>query len=258
LSSPNKVDIFYLGSELEGLTGIKYAGREFPFAGKLVELSDEVRSIIGLEAKISYAANWTEYHSCRGGYRPLDALWSAQNINFVGIDYYMPLTDTKNHNISVSDIEAGFTRGEGKDYYYMEGEKIPLHDEHQQWKNIEYWVGSQHWAWDPEAGESYKTSWTPNSKPVIFSEFGFRSIDMATNTPNVHGIDLPKHSSGSEDYPLQIKAIRATLSYIQKTPAVNFGFCYCWDSRGYGWQNKYDDGNEWAKGHWIDGKIKNR
>ena len=82
------IDMFYIGSELQGLTSIKGDGREFPFIDCLVDLASSVRSEVGGNILISYAANWTEYHSCRGGYRPLDALWSNQNINFVGLDYY--------------------------------------------------------------------------------------------------------------------------------------------------------------------------
>ena len=57
---------------------------------------------------ISYAANWTEYHSCRGGgYKPIDRLWSNQNIDFVGVDYYVPLTDSEEADLSIEkNIES--------------------------------------------------------------------------------------------------------------------------------------------------------
>ena len=51
------------------------------------------------DSKIGYAADWTEYF----GYHPqdgsgdvffhLDPLWADDNIDFVGIDNYMPLCD---------------------------------------------------------------------------------------------------------------------------------------------------------------------
>ena len=252
----DKVDMFYIGSELEGLTVIKGEERNFPFVNNLCELAANVRSIVGEKVQISYAANWSEYLHCKGGYRPLDTLWSDQNINFVGIDYYMPLTDIDTQQITLESIKNGFTSSEGWDYFYQDSTQIIIDQDYNRWKNIGYWQSSDHWAWDSEEGESYKTSWIPNSKPIIFSEFGFRSIDMATNTPNIYGSSLPKHSNGSTDFPLQIKAIRATLEHISENPAIQTGFCYVWDARGYGWQNSYVDGHQWAQGHWIDGKLK--
>ncbi len=89
----DEVDTFYLGSELKGATSIKDDNYEFPFVTNLINLAADIRQILGTTASISYAANWDEYHSCAGGFRPLDLLWSNQNINFVGINYYMPLTN---------------------------------------------------------------------------------------------------------------------------------------------------------------------
>lgn len=250
------VDMFYIGSELEGLTSIKGKGRKFPFVDSLVDLASSVRSEVGNDVLISYAANWTEYHSCCRGYRPLDKLWSNQNIDFVGIDYYMPLTDSEEVDISINEIKAGFYSGEGYDYYLSyTGERLEFNNDCDRWKDLAGWFSSKHWAWDPESEESYKTAWVAESKRVIFSEFGFRSVELASNTPNVYGDVMPKHSSGKVDFPMQMRAIHATLEHISEDQSIEMGFCYGWDSRGSGWTRNYADGDRWAKGHWIDGKI---
>lgn len=253
----DRVDIFYLGSELEGLTSIKAEGRDFPFVDCLIDLASSVKTVLGAKVEISYAANWSEYHSCEGGYRPLDKLWSNENIGFVGIDYYMPLTNTKSSDISLAEIKQGFTSGEGRDYYKLDDCQISFDSKDAQWKNIEYWYGSEHWAWDAEKEESYKTSWVPSSKRIIFSEFGFPSVDKATNNPHEYDA-YPDYSTGETNFSLQIEAIRATIEYISESDFIRQGFCYGWDSRGSGWQEKFGDGNKWEKGHWIDGKLKKR
>jgi hypothetical protein len=249
------VDMFYLGSELEGLTSIRGKEREFPFVDNLILLGLDVRSKLDKDVLISYAANWSEYHSCGGGYRPLDELWANKNIDFVGIDYYFPLTDTKKDPTFLA-IKSGFSAGEGYDYYIDGNKKIKIKDDYNRPKALDYWHSSEHWAWDPGEEKSYKTSWKSKSKPIIFSEFGFRSIDLTTNRPNVYGKELPKNSSNKTDFPVQMRAIRATIEQIKESSSIAMGFCYGWDTRGKGWQKDYEDGDEWKKGHWIDGKIK--
>ena len=141
------VDMFYIGSELEGLTSIKGNDREFSFVDCLVDLSSSLRSEVGDNILISYAANWTEYHSCHGGYRPLDTLWSNQNIDFVVVDYYMPLTDSEKTNLSIEEIKEGFYSGEGYDYYLnYTGEKTEFNNDCDRWKDVAGWFSSEHWA----------------------------------------------------------------------------------------------------------------
>ncbi len=137
----------------------------------------------------------------------------------------------------------------------MEGEKVEFSNEGARLKDLTNWYSSSHWGWDSVEEVSYKTSWCKRSKPIIFSEFGFRSIECATNTPGVYGDEVPKYSSGTVDFLVQMRAIRATPEHINESESIAMGFCYGWDSRGLGWQRKFADGAEWAKGHWIDGKI---
>ena len=91
------VESFCIGSELRALTQLRDESG-FPAVAQLIALAAEVRALLP-DAKISYAADWSEYF----GYHPqdgtgdvyfhLDPLWADANIDFVGIDNYMPLSD---------------------------------------------------------------------------------------------------------------------------------------------------------------------
>lgn len=147
----------------------------------------------------------------------------------------MPLTDSEEVDISINEIKADFYSGEGYDYYLSyTGESFEFNNDCDRWKDLTGWFSSEHWAWDPESEVSYKTAWVAESKKVIFSEFGFRSVELASNTPNVYGDVMPKHLSGKVDFPMQMRAIRATLEHISEDQSIEMGFCYGWDSRGSG------------------------
>jgi hypothetical protein len=65
----------------------------------LSDLLADVRSILGSGTKIGYAADWSEYFGHQPGdgtgdvFFHLDPLWADPEIDFVGIDNYMPLSD---------------------------------------------------------------------------------------------------------------------------------------------------------------------
>ena len=255
----DQIDMFYIGSELCGLTSIiddrENGDSFFPFVNCLGDLALKVKASLGNGVKISYAANWSEYHSCAGGYRPLDKLWSNNSIDFVGIDYYMPLTDSDNEP-TLQDIKRGFTSGEGYDYYKSSDDSIQKIDSpNNRWKDLEYWYSSDHWSWDSKKEKSEQTEWNPCEKLIVFSEFGFRSVALTTNKPYVCDEEIPNHSDGSTDFSIQMRAIRATLEYIEEKDFLAYGFCYGFDIRGHGWPKHYADGSSWEKGHFIDGKI---
>ena len=69
---------------------------------------------------------------------------------------------------------------------------------------------------------------------------------------------MPKHSSGKVDFPVQVRAIRATLEHIEESKEISAGFCYGWDTRKPMWHKDFAYGDQWKKGHWISGKIKKR
>jgi hypothetical protein len=260
-----RVKIFYIGSELEGLTSIKDEQNHFPFVHKMISLAPKVEKIFADEkvsdnpkkdTLLSYAANWTEYHSYRGGFRPLDNLWSHPTIDFVGIDYYMPLTNEQDKDLhNVETIKKGFYSGEGKDFYIEQGEKVLFQGQSWAWKNIKHWWESEHWDWDGK--KNNKTNWRVLSKPIVFSEFGIPSVDRATDTPYLYGQNLSPNSNVKVDNQLQVIAIRAFLEHIKESNFIRTGFCYGYDSRGKGWYKRYTDGNDYATGHWIDGKWVN-
>ncbi|MGI4776364.1 MAG: baseplate megatron protein TIM-barrel domain-containing protein, partial [Janthinobacterium lividum] len=262
----DKIDAFIIGSELIGLTSIHDQNKKFLFVQKLVELASEVKQILGKNVKITYAADWSEYHSVPGGLRPLDDLWGSENIDFVGIDAYFPITDSKNSRIFTEAIKKGWHSGEGYDYYTSNGARIPFQSNEPwtQWKNLSYWWNSEHWAWDDEKKESIKTPWQPKSKQIWFTEFGFPSIDKAPNKPNIfydpkssEG-NIPTYSSGRIDNAIQLRAIRASLEFWQGSEFLEQMILWTWDARGIGWQNDreyYADGDLWQYGHWLDSKI---
>jgi hypothetical protein len=95
-------------------------------------------------------------------------------------------------------------------------------------------------------------------KPIWFTEFGFPSIDKASNKPNVffnpntQDSGTPTHSTGKADDDVQRKALRATLEFWQHSSFVHNMFGYCLDARGNGWhKEEYTDSNLWTYGHWI-------
>ena len=251
----DRVKIFYIGSELEGLTSIKDEQNQFPFVDKIISLAQKVKNAAPKSA-VSYAANWTEYHSCHGGLRPLDKLWSNSAIDFVGIDYYMPLTNEQDKDLhKVETIKKGFDSGEGKDYYVVDGKQFSFSNPDAAWKNLKEWHASKHFEWDGK--DSSETSWVPNSKPIVFSEFGSRSVDRATDAPWLYGQNLPQNSNGKVDNIMQIVTIRAFLEHMKESNFIGEGFCYGYDSRGRWWHKIFADGNQYDTGHWIDGKIVN-
>ncbi len=128
------VESFCIGSEMRSLTQLRDESG-FPAVQQFIDLAAEVRLLLP-DAKLSYAADWSEYF----GYHPqdgsgdvyfhLDPLWADANIDFIGIDNYMPLSDWRDgqdhadasigwrsiydHEYLQSNIEGG----EGYDWYY--------------------------------------------------------------------------------------------------------------------------------------------
>jgi hypothetical protein len=105
------VDAFLIGSEMPGLTTIRSGASTYPGVTAFKSLAADVRAILGAGPKIGYAADWSEYfghHPADGSgdvYFHLDPLWSDTNINFIGIDNYMPLVDLYSSTMeSVTDI----------------------------------------------------------------------------------------------------------------------------------------------------------
>jgi hypothetical protein len=241
------VDAFCIGSEFRGLTQIRGAGNRFVVVEKLRALAAEVRAILGPDTKISYAADWTEYF----GYQPqdgsgdryfhLDSLWADPNIDFIGIDNYMPLSDWRegrDHADALWDsiydldyLRANIDGGEGYDWYYHSPEadaaqiRTPITDgdHHEPWvwryKDIRNWWSNPHHERANGIRSAVPTDWQPGSKPVWFTELGCAAVDKGTNQPNrfldqkSSESSLPKYSNGARDDLIQKQYLRAMHSY---------------------------------------------
>ena len=246
------VAAFCIGSEMVALTQIRGAGDSFPAVAALRQLAGEVRAILGPDCKISYAADWSEYH----GYQPegtadkyfhLDPLWADDNIDFIGIDNYMPLSDWRD---GTDHADAGFgsiynldyltgnvAGGEGYDWYYHSPEaraaqiRTPITDgEGEPWvwryKDLKGWWNNAHH--DRIAGQrvAARSPWVPQSKPFWFTEFGCAAIDKGANQPNKF-LDpksseslLPYYSNGARDDFMQMQYLRAVYRHF-RSPANN-------------------------------------
>ncbi|WP_136684571.1 baseplate multidomain protein megatron [Falsirhodobacter xinxiangensis] len=235
------VDAFCIGSEMRGLTQIRGAHDSFPAVQALRQLAAEVRAILP-DAKISYAADWSEYfgyHADGDVYFHLDPLWADPAIDFVGIDNYMPLSDWRDgedhadaHWGSIYDLDylkSNVMGGEGFDWYYDSPEGLaaqnrkPITDGAygEPWvfrnKDLKSWWSLPHH--DRRGGARIRTAWEPGSKPIRFTEYGCAAIDKGSNEPNKF-LDpkssesvLPRASDGRRDDLIQMQYLRAMAEF---------------------------------------------
>ena len=63
------MDAFIIGSELVGMTSFIDENGNYPAVSQLLNLASAVRRIIDPSTKITYAADWSEYHSTDGIYK---------------------------------------------------------------------------------------------------------------------------------------------------------------------------------------------
>ncbi|MEB8388620.1 glycoside hydrolase TIM-barrel-like domain-containing protein [Rhodobacteraceae bacterium KMM 6894] len=300
------VESICIGSEMRGLTQIRGAGNSFPAVAALVDLAAEVRALVGPNVKIGYAADWSEYF----GYQPqdgssdsyfhLDALWADSNIDFVGIDNYMPLSDWREgqdhadadwgaiHNLDY--LKANIEGGEGYDWFYHSPEargsqrRTPITDGAYgepwvyRYKDIRnWWLNSHH---DRVGGERVNapSAWIPQSKPIRFTEIGCPAVDKGTNEPNKFldakssESSMPHFSTGRRDDLIQLQYLRALRDYWTD-PAHNpvsneyngamidmdRAHVWAWDARPFPFfpnnQGLWQDGGNYARGHWIAGRT---
>jgi hypothetical protein len=264
------VDAFCIGSEMRALTQIRGASDSFPAVAALRQLAADVRAILGPATKISYAADWSEYfghHTDGNVYFHLDPLWADPNIDFIGIDNYMPVADWREgtdhadaafetiHNAAY--LQANIAGGEGYDWYYdsPEGEaaqrRLPItdvdHDEAwiYRYKDLKNWW--EHYHYDRTAGlrAASPSAWVPGSKPFRFTEFGCAAVDKGANQPN-RFLDpkssesaLPKYSDGRRDDLMQLAYFQAMAAHwmnsannptsaIYDGPMLEFAHSHAW------------------------------
>ncbi|MEX2520495.1 MAG: glycoside hydrolase TIM-barrel-like domain-containing protein [Paracoccaceae bacterium] len=242
------VDSFCIGSEMRSLTQIRGVGNTYPAVQRLRDLAADVRSILGPQTRIGYAADWSEYfgHQPGGGdvFFHLDPLWADENIDFVGIDNYLPLADWRYRDghldegsksvYSLDYLGGNVEGGEGFDWYYgdmaarEDQRRTPItdtsHGEH--WifrpKDIRNWWSNAHYDRPGGVRASLPTAWEPGSKPIWFTEIGCPAVDLGANQPNVF-VDpkssenaLPYFSAGVRDDFMQRRYLQAVLSHWAK------------------------------------------
>ncbi|MFP7570831.1 glycoside hydrolase/phage tail family protein [Marivita sp. S2033] len=263
---------FCIGSEMRSLTQLRGASG-FPAVAALIALAAECRAILGPDVKIGYAADWSEYF----GYQPqdgsgdvyfhLDPLWADANIDFIGIDNYMSLSDWRDGEghadadwgsiYNLDYLRANVAGGEGYDWYYPSEaardaqERAPISDgaHGEPWvyryKDIGNWWGQPHHERIGGVRQEIPTEWVPGSKPIWFTEIGCAAVDKATNQPNKF-LDpkssestLPRYSNGLRDELIQRQYLRAVIGYwsdpennpvsdLYGGPMIDMGRVFVW------------------------------
>jgi len=247
------IEAICIGTELRGLTTIRSDKTTFPAVDQLIDLAAELRALLP-DAKITYAADWSEYF----GHQPqdgsgdvlfhLDPLWADPNIEAIGIDDYTPLSDWRHHSGHL-DADAGsiyaldYLRGQvegGEHYdwfYASEADRAaqlrqPITDgaHGEPWvfrpKDIRNWWQSAHHNRIDGVRQAVPTPWVPMSKPVWLTETGCPAVDLGANKPNLFfdgkssESALPPGSRGARDDEMQRRFLQAKLGYWAD-PALN-------------------------------------
>ena len=251
------VGSFLLGSELRGITTIRDANGAYPAISHLRYLAQDVRSIFGSETKLSYGADWNEYF----GHQPenqsgdrlfhLDDFWADANVDFIGIDNYMPLSDWRpgfahldslehsevnsvNGPYSLGYLQSNIRGGEGYDWFYASQNdrdnqtRTPIMDSFhgEEWiyryKDLWNWWSQSHHERIAGQRQAISTPWVPASKPIRFTELGCPAVNNGAVQPNVF-VDaksvesaLPYYSNGQRDDLAQRRFLEAHADFWQK------------------------------------------
>jgi hypothetical protein len=241
------VDSFLIGSELRGLTRVRDSATHYPAVAALKTLAADARAILGPSTKLGYAADWSEYNNHQTGSGGvlfnLDPLWSDANIDFIGIDNYMPLADwrdgsahrdynplgpTSTHDAAY--LASNIKGGEDYDWFYASASdrdaqiRTPITDglgKPWVWRAKDLWNWWSNAHYDRPAGVESVTStaWVAGSKPIRFTELGCPAVDKGANEPNVF-VDpksaesaLPYYSNGERDDLIQRRFLEAHLAF---------------------------------------------
>lgn len=242
------VDAFLIGSEMVGLTTIRSAAATYPAVTALKTLAADMRSILGAGTKIGYAGDWSEYFGHHPGdgsgdvYFHLDPLWSDSNIDFIGIDNYMPVSDWRDgfDHLDAATAPAIYDRaylqsniagGEGFDWFYAspadrDGQvRTPITDGAYgkpwvfRFKDLRAWWSNPHYIRPGGVESGGPTAWVPQSKPFWFTELGCPAVDRGTNQPNVFydpkssESQVPYFSRGWGDDAIQRAYLEATFGF---------------------------------------------
>ncbi|QTC91605.1 baseplate multidomain protein megatron [Brevundimonas goettingensis] len=253
LAAETDADGLLIGSEMRGVTWTRDAAGGHPAVAQYRALAGECRAIMGSDAELSYAADWSEYF----GFRPpsgdvvfhLDPLWADAAISHVGIDWYPPLGDWRAGNGGVDAdtwkgpddpdyLAAQVAGGEGFDWFYADAGdradqvRTPIVDSGygEDWvfrpKDLVGWWSHAHYDRIGGVRSATATAWVAGMKPIRLTEFGCAAVDRGGNAPNLF-LDpksaesaLPPFSSGARDDGMQRRALEAVLEHFGR-PADN-------------------------------------
>jgi hypothetical protein len=236
------VDALIVGTEMKALNAVRGADDTFPFVEALVTLADDVRSVVGPDCLLTYAADWSEVT----GYQPgggakffhLDPLWASDAIDAVAIDNYMPIADWRDGTdhadagdwdsiYGLDYLRAGIAGRDGYDWYYadeadrLDGVRSPIGDDAygEPWvwrfKDLQSWWLNEHHDRPGGVRSGTPTDWVPGSKPIWFTEIGCGAVDKGANQPSAFGDPKsientrPFFSSGAPDALMQRQYLRA-------------------------------------------------
>ncbi len=283
-ASAGGVDAFLIGSEMVGITSVRDTATTYAAIPHLQELAAGVKTAMP-NCLVSYAADWSEYHSRQYGNGDLlfhlDALWADPNIDFVGIDNYLPIADVRSNDdpnliYDIDYLKSHIEGGELYDFYYADrtaGTKGNISDGsyNKPWvyrqKDIRGWWGNSHINRKAYV-ETTATGWVPGSKPIWFTEYGCAAVNRGPNQPNVF-VDpksaesaSPYFSTGATDPLAQLSYYRAMIEYWTEhggdmiDPANMIA--WTWDARPYpqfpDLLTEWSDGTNYAAGHWVQGR----
>ena len=276
LAAETGADALLIGSEMRGVTWSRDAAGGFPAVAAFQALAAECRTIVGSDVRLSYAADWSEYFGRHEGddlVFHLDPLWADPNIDFIGIDWYPPVTDWRGDGGGVdaqshagpSDpayLSAGVAGGEGFNWFYADDAdrdaqvRSPIVDtaHGEDWifrpKDLAGWWSNPHHDRPGGVRAGAPTDWIPGMKPVRLTEFGCAAVDRGGNAPNLF-LDpksaesrLPPHSDGGRSDATQAGVLLALLAHwsgpagnpaseVYDGSMIEGADAWCWDARPY-------------------------
>ena len=247
------VDSFVIGSEMRGLTTVRGGSDNYIAVDALMDLAADVRSILGAQTGLTYAADWSEYfgHHSGGNVRfHLDPLWAHPAIDAIGIDAYFPLADWRS---SDDHMDASLARdsydgdylsgniegGEGFDWYYASDEdraaqiRTPITDGayNEPWiyryKDLRNFWSQPHYNRTGGVRDAAPTAWQPQSKPIWLTEIGCPAIQYGANQPNVFWDPkssesfAPYFSDARRDDLIQRRYLESFISYWDEDAGHN-------------------------------------
>ena len=306
------VDTFLVGSELASLTRVRSASGIYPAALALAQLCADVKGVLGAATKVSYAADWSEYgtHVLDGGAEvrfPLDPIWASPHCDFIGLDAYWPLSDWRDGTAHLDAriatsvhqqnyLAANMAAGEAYDFYYASAadrfaqKRTPITDGAfgKPWmfraKDLVGFWSNTHVERVNGVELANATGWVAMSKPIWLIETGCPAVDRGTNAPNVFPDPkssengLPPFSRGGRDDLIQLRALKAVISYFDSTqagfapgsnpvsplydgPMVDPAriYLWAWDARPFPafpeQSGVWADAVNYATGHWLNGRL---